>query len=503
MATPPYPPPGFPPDPRAARDYARQQRAQLRMARDQARLQRAQFRNPRHRSILGPILLVVIGVVMMLINTHHLNPDHFFDVYRRFWPVILIAVGVLLALEAILVSRWRHVRTYGGPIATIIFLAMIGVCATAFHDHGQQLQSMLGMQHVYGVPNTYGFNGVALHQLFGHKHQASQQVQFPIATGGTLIVQNPHGDLIFTAGTGTQLQVTLQKTVYADSDDHAQSKMDALQATLTTAGNVTTLRVNSDDSAGADLTLTVPPTVAIEAHSHNGDVTLAGDAEHGNWRAPVTVDSQHGDVHLSNISATVLDTLQSGDFIAKQIQGPLTLHGRMNDVTISDIHGPVILDGDFFGDVQLEKIPAPVHFHSSRTQMEFARVDGSVSLHSRFLRVDNAPGPARVETRAKNVVMTGASGELHLDNSDGNVNITTVAPLGKMEVHNHSGDVRVTLPANAHFTVNATATDGNLQDNFNLPTENNDYHTSVSGAVNGGGPLLTITSEKGNVSLDK
>jgi DUF4097 and DUF4098 domain-containing protein YvlB len=363
---------------------------------------------------------------------------------------------------------------------------------------------MLGLEKVYGVPNEYGFDGVALHHLFGHKHQSSQQVSFPIATsGGTLIIQNPHGDLTFTAGTGTQLQVTLQKTVYADSDSNAQSKLNALQATVTTAGNVTTLRVNSDDSASADLTLTVPPTVAIEAHAQYGDVTLAGDAEHSNWQAPVTVDSQHGDVHLANIAAPVQATLQRGDFNAEHVQGSLTLKGRMNDVTISDIHGPVILDGDFFGDVQLEKIAAPVHFHSSRTQMEFARVDGSVSLDAGDLQVANAACPARIVTRAKDIAMTGVSGDVHIENSDGDVNITTVAPLGKMEIQNQRGDVHVTVPANAKFTVQASTTDGDLNNDFNLPTENSDPRTTISGSVNGGGPLLHITAEKGDLELRK
>lgn len=503
MATPPYPPPppGFPPDPRArydARSYAR----------SYAHLQRAQFRAMRHRSLLGPLLMMLTGVVFLLLNLHLLRADRFWALYGRFWPLLLIAIGVLLVVESLLVSHWRHVRTRGGPIWMILLICVLGVIATERSVNWNALRSRIGMEQVYGVPHEYGFDGVALNQLFGHKHQASQQVQFPITPGGTLLIQNPHGDLTVTAGTGSQMFLTLQKTVYADSDSRAQSRLDAIQATALTVGNLTTLRVNTDDGASADLILTVPPTVAIEAHVHYGDVTLAGsalasDPAHGNWQAPVTIDSQHGDVHLSNIAAPVHASLQRGDFSAQSIQGSLSLDGRMTDARLAEIRGPVLLHGDFFGDVHLEKISAPVHFHSSRTQMDFARIDGAVTMDAGDLTADHAVSPASITTRAKDIVMTGVSGDLTVENSDGDIHINALAPLGKMEIQNHRGDIRLTVPASARFSISATATDGDIHSNFNLPTQNGDHHTTITGSVNGGDVLLHLTADKGDIDLHK
>ena len=72
---PPPPPPGY--DPQAQRRYQRDQfRAQMRAQRDAFRAQRQQIRyqmrGMRRGSVLGPLLLIAIGVLFLLIETSRL-----------------------------------------------------------------------------------------------------------------------------------------------------------------------------------------------------------------------------------------------------------------------------------------------------------------------------------------------------------------------------------------------------------------------------------------------
>jgi DUF4097 and DUF4098 domain-containing protein YvlB len=451
-------------------------------------MQRAQFRAMRQRSIVGPLLLITIGVIALLLNTHVLNASIFWNLYGRWWPLILICIGLVLALESLVMARWRHTATRigGGTILLGILLAGIGAVAAYHNINWGVIGSNLGVD-----------DDMHLQQMFGQKHQESQQVTLPVTAGGTLIIQNPHGDISVSAGTDNQIHLTLDKIVYAGTDKEGQGKLNALQPVTTTTGNITTIHLNTDDSDSADLTLTLPQNVALELHSQYGDVTVSGR------QASVTVDSAHGDVQLDNIAAPVRTTMQRGDFSAHAVQNSVTLNGRMNDVTVSDIKGPVTLDGDFFGDLHLENIVAPVHFHSSRTDMEFARVDGSISLDSGDLTAENAIGPATVSTRAKDVELTGVSGNVHARNSDGSISITAIQPMGSMDIENHNGSVTVTVPANARFSVEATAVDGEVHSDFNLTTENGNEHSIASGSVNGGGPMLHLTAEKGDIELHK
>jgi len=494
---PPSNPPPSPPQPPYA-DYANYAQYQAyansqHYARNAARTaQRAQRRAMRCHSIVGPLLLIAIGTIILLMNFHLLDSTRFWDFYRQGWPLILISIGIVMAAESLLMSRWRHcsTRVGGAVFLTILLLGLGMVAAYVSHVNWPAIQSQLGMD-----------DGMHMLQIFGQKHQATQQLTLPVTLGGVVVIQNPHGDVTVNAGANTpansQMYLTLDKTIYANSDSRAQQKLDALQAVAVNTGNITTLRLNTSDSASADLTLTLPPNVAVEVHSQYGDVTVSGR------QAAVTVHSDHGDVHLDTIAAPVQATLQRGDFSAHDIQNSVTLNGRMNDVTLSNIQGAVTMDGDFFGDLHLEHLAAPIHFHSSRTKMEFARIGGSIVLDSGDLTVNNAVGPATVATRAKDIALTGITGDVHLRNSDGNITLTAAQPMGNLDVENHKGAIDITVPANAKFSVEASADDGEIHTDFPLTTENGDHHDTVSGSVNGGGPRLRLTTEKGDITLHK
>jgi hypothetical protein len=89
----------------------------------------------------------------------------------------------------------------------------------------------------------------------------------------------------------------------------------------------------------------------------------------------------------------------------------VSLEGRLDDVSISDVQGRVALDGDFFGDTNLAHIGSPVHFHSSRTDVEVVSIPGDLSIDSGDLQLNNATGPARISTSAKDVECTGITGD--------------------------------------------------------------------------------------------
>ena len=84
---PPNPPPG-PPDGgdwRYQRQVLKQQaRAQRDMIKAQRDAYRYQIRGMRRTSILGPFLLISLGVLFLLVQTGHLSGQHLWDWYGRF-----------------------------------------------------------------------------------------------------------------------------------------------------------------------------------------------------------------------------------------------------------------------------------------------------------------------------------------------------------------------------------------------------------------------------------
>ena len=67
--------------------------------------------------------------------------------------------------------------------------------------------------------------------------------------------------------------------------------------------------------------------------------------------------------------------------------------GRTNEIAVEDVEGAVHLNGEFQESVRLVRVSKTVSFHSSRTDMEFARLDGRLDLDSGDLRADTLFGP--------------------------------------------------------------------------------------------------------------
>ena len=106
---PPPPPPGYGPGPGpgSGPNYAqgsaydrRVWRAQRRAAKVKARWMREQYRWQRRRlrrgSIVGPMVLLALGVIFLLEQTGRMSWAHSFAWYSRWWPAVLIVAGIIL-----------------------------------------------------------------------------------------------------------------------------------------------------------------------------------------------------------------------------------------------------------------------------------------------------------------------------------------------------------------------------------------------------------------------
>jgi hypothetical protein len=187
----------------------------------------------------------------------------------------------------------------------------------------------------------------------------------------------------------------------------------------------------------------------------------------------------------------------------QNVNGPVTLHGQAGEFTLTDIHGTATLDGEFFGNLHLQRITGAVQYHSSRTSMAMANVTGTLTLDPADLKADGITGPVDITTRAKDITLSGLSGPLNLHNSDGFINVQAAPTLAAMEIDNSEGGITITLPADAHFSVDAAAHGGKVQSDFPLNVQASGAGDTAHGTVNGGGPTLHLTAYKDNVTLKK
>jgi len=496
---PPTPPPGY--DPRDQRRYFREQasaqRAAWRAQRDQVRFQ---MRSMRRSSLLGPILLIAIGVVFLLIQTGHLDHTRFWTWYGHWWPLLLVAAGAVVLAEwaidqAVLRDPQRpaYRRSVGGGV---IFLLVIFGFMGAISNH------------VLGFPSGYSklfpgfhFDQDSMYRLFGDKHESDETLDLSFAPGDSLTIANPRGG-VTVSGTSddNQMHLAIHKQVYASSDSEANAKADHFNPDNKYHNSVWTVTMPQVDGAGADLVITVPASAPVTVNADHGDIHITS------IKAAVTATANHGDIDLSAITGPAIVHINSGNasVSAHAIDGGLSIQGHAEDVTLSDIQGPVNINGEFFGTMHVEHIAGPFHFHTSRTDFQLARLDGEVEISPDMnLSAEQALGPVVLTTRDRNITLDRMAGDISVTNRDGSINVTAAPALGNITLEDRDGSVHATLPEHANFSVQASTSDGNIDTDFGLTTHSSDNGRTLTGAVGSGGPMVHLTTTNGDISVRK
>ena len=494
-------PPNVPPggyDPRTQwRVYREQQKAAWRAQRDAWKAQqyayKAKYSNaygPRVPSVVGPLILVAIGVVWLLIYSGHIAPANFWTWYGKWWPLLLIAAGLAMLAEwALDLRREAPVRRGTGFVGILILLAVIGFIAS-----GTSRGAWGPWRGDWG-----DHDGDNFFNMFGQpEHDVDQQVlNVAIPSGAAVQIENPRGDVSVTAGESPNIEVQAHEVAYAGSDEEAKKIFDAEQAHVTVSGNAVMVKSESNSNGRINLTVTVPKSAHVTVRSGRGDVTAA------NLEGGLNINSNHGDVHLSVIKGSVEVHFSSdrGDFSAHQVNGDLTAEGNCNDLTLSEITGKVTINGELFGDVHMENVTGLIHVHTSVTDMDVAALPGDLTLNSDNLRVTQAKGEVRVKTHSKDVDLSQVYGDSYVEDRDGRIAVETAGNYG-IEAKNAKGDVEVTLPPNASASVTGNTHNGDIVSDFPLSVSGEESK-SVSGKIGAGGSKVTLSASNGDIHIKR
>ncbi len=501
---PPPPPPGYGSGPNYVAGSAYDRRAwkaQRRAAKVQARWMRDQYRMQRRylrrRSIVGPLVLVTLGVIFLLEQTGRLSWAHSFDWYARWWPAVLIAAGLILLVEWFFdLQRMEdgghavpsHVLS-GGAVFLLILLACCGIWArwaennAAWHEH-------------YWM----GHDFAGLDRVFGEAHESDDSLSQAMPQGRMLVVHNPWGDVTVTGSSDDgQVHVSVHKQVYAWRDSDADVLARRMQPAFSTQGNNLVLEVPHVDQGQADLTIEMPHAAGISVSSDHGDVRVS------ELRGGVTITARKGDVDLSGINGTVLAQVNNDDssVSAKSVTGAFTVQGRAGDISLTNIDGAVMMQGDFFGTTQAQQINGPLRFETSRTKFAAARVDGELEIESGNLQGNKLLGPVTLTTRNRTIELDDVSGPVTISNRNGAVAVTNAAPVAPVRITNEHGSVDLGLPEHGGFNLDVQARNGDLENDFPLtPQDDGDVHR-LNGKIAGGGPQIRVETTDGDVTIRK
>ena len=229
--------------------------------------------------MLGPLVLIVVGVIALLVETNKLNAIHLWDWYIRWWPLLLIGVGLLSLGEWWLDRASRGNigrRSHGGLVALIICLAVLG--------------------YVVGC-TTHGLHGMHLVRAW----RGRRRFLLPLVGPGARCRPQPEpADPGRRSGRYPGASWRRDRDSFGRRSDPCAgapggvcrqrqgcpARLDALAPQLAVNGKNVTLRAADENDGRADLTIEIPNGTVPTVTAGHGDVTLEGLAGDATWPRP-------------------------------------------------------------------------------------------------------------------------------------------------------------------------------------------------------------------------
>ena len=450
------------------------------------------YRPPAPRSLFGPVVLISIGILALLATTGRIPGREMFAIFAKYWPVLLILWGLAKLIDHHQARRHGY-RTPGmgaGGVFLLVFLTLIGLGATGIYRASAHLNEDWFREN-------FDIGDDDFSPFFGKKFEYTQELPAQaLPANGNIKVVCERGSIKITPSTDNQVHVRLAKSIYADTQAEADKLNADAAPVVKVDGNTLNIDASRIKSGRFDFEITAPKKGDLDL------TTLRGDIEVSDREGAVQTHNSRGNTVLENVVGNTVNHLRGGDFTAKNINGDLSIEGRVEDTQISDVTGVVTMQGDYVGDIALAKIGKGVRFKSSRTDLEFVKLDGDLMMSRGDLRARSLTGPFRIDTRSKDIHLDDTVGDIRIDNEHADVELHP-KQIANVEVSNRSGSIRLIVPGNANFEVNARADRGEVDTDFNLSRSESNRAQTLQGIVNKGGPKVQLNSEHGTISIFK
>lgn len=445
------------------------------------------------RSITGPVLLILIGVLFLTRDIWRDIP--IFEIVSVYWPFVLILWGVLRLIEvAVEMGRGRPLRAglSGGEVVLIILLCVAG--------------SGLYVANRHGFTGRIGPFGPRSIELFGEAYEYQASDHKPAPADARVVFENLRGNIRVNGGEdATEIRVEERKTIRAFERGDADRTNRATPLEIITEGNRIVVRTNQERISrgrriASDLDVTVPRGASILARASYGDFDITGIA------GGVDISSDNAGVRLTRIGGNARIDLRRSDVIrAVDVQGDVDLQGRGNDVDLQNILGQVRINGSYSGTLEFKNLGKPLIFEGQHTELRVEKVLGSITMDLGDFTGKNLMGPIRLITRSRDVRIEEFTHSLELENDRGDMTLRPAKdPFPKIDARCHSGNIELSLPENAKFDLRATTSRGEARNDFGPPiqVETSGRSATLRGSV-GSGPSINVITENGTVSVKK
>jgi len=435
-------------------------------------------------------------------------------------------------------------------IIVLILIGALAVVCVAIVFIGALMYFPVSSRTVQIIGNTQPLNVSA---------GAVEEHSFTVTGQAMLNLTNFAGNIDIHAtssGSGNEIKVSAQKQAWGVDQNAADAALEKLKIEMTQDGDKVTIQVqdpetsnliNQNRSNSVNFNISVPPTTTVVVHTRTGDVSLTGT------QGKADLNSDFGEINISDVKGGVAATSRNGKIIARRIQlldsgfgdatlntdfGDLTLeNATVQHATVSSRNGTTTLtkvksNGDLnvssdFGEIVItsaqgsnlqaetrngaitltdigldEKINAQSNFGDIKlTRVQAQEYD--LNTKSGVVSVNGAQGNLKARTDFGEINISNAEKTtLDLETNSGRINYRGSLGAGPHRFSTKFGDIRLTLPEDSAFDFDLQTDFGTIRSGFQITITAQPDDKHWQGQVNGGGSSLSATTRNGDISID-
>jgi DUF4097 and DUF4098 domain-containing protein YvlB len=344
----------------------------------------------------------------------------------------------------------------------------------------------------------------------------------PAVAGGRLRVTT-RGPVTVRGAAEEQIRYTITKRVKARSEAEARRRLSRFLVRTYRQGDTTVFAVaHAGDAWGsADVNVTAPRgfrEVTLETHGGTVDATDLGGSVQvqtggGAIRldrisGPVVARTAGGEISLGNVGSSARCTSAGGPIRADSIRGEAWLETAGGDISAGEVGGPLHAS-TAGGGIHVKRAGSTVSVNTAGGAIDVGSARGMVTAESASgaIQVGGASG-VRCDTREGGIQLSNVTGGLHATTAVGNV-IAQLLRGGSPEdsyLVTGLGDITVFVPSNLGIRILAqiesAPSSKRIVCEFPGVKIRMDGPLAVAeGAINGGGPLLRLSSTGGTIYI--
>lgn len=423
-------------------------------------------------------------------------------------------------------------------VITILVIALVLVCVG--------IGSVIYFANGFQANNPFDRNNVS--SVLEESKTLKVDAKKPL----TLAVASDAGNVTVTGGDVQSVEVKVIKTAYDSTQARADEEVKGIKYTVAQTGNTITLKYQLPQSMNfsnnintVDFIVTVPTETtvsvntsfgAVDVQDVQGDANLSndfGDVITKNIAGELTIQSNGGKISVQAVDAgdkNVKIDSDFGEITLEQVKGKdIRVTTNSGTITFNDVRalGDVLIESDY-GNVEYENGTAAslsLETNSGKVsitkvnvtkelniQNDFGEIEltqalaGSYDMHtnSGAITIDGAKGNLKASTDFGNIDIKNAkSVNLDVQTSSGTINFSGSLGNGPHNAESDFGNVTLALPANSALNIDLSTDFGNISSDIPITVtlKGGKEEGQQTGAMNGGGGLLTVSTNNGNISI--